>query len=464
MSDKPVIRLCEWSAVSVANRLTAEQCDAITTTVDGWQAAGNLPQPPLKFSGPRGDVLEAIQHVGVVEVGGCAIEIYPKLDAGLIDKNEASGEQTRPVMDRLLWMLHSCGYMDLTESDTAHLSHTGADYIDLFAYLMARNLFTELERGVAHAYIGHEDDLRAVRGSINLNDQLTRNWNRFDRIACRWDEFSPDTPLNQIFKCACRILQTRVQNPAPALLLDECCFILDEVSDITVHDALQLARNLRWNRSNDRFRRCFDMATRMLSGSGYQLGHGDGDSFVFLLDMNDVFERFTAAAISAHFNVTVSEQKVIGKLFKNPSSINQKPDFLWTFQGQDWIGDAKYKHFAKGSIDSIIFDSDDQNADTQTTPIAADRVLSPDDIRQLTVYAELRNRPPENKSISSLAILYPFIGNGEFKASHGTAWNDSKFWLIPVKLNGEDSNLSSVLPELEEGPVAQHAFGAPRNE
>lgn len=185
----------------------------------------------------------------------------------------------------------------------------------------------------------------------------------------------------------------------------------------------------------------------MLSGSGYQLGHGEGDAFVFLLDMNDVFERFVASAISAHFGVAVREQETVGYLFP-PNRVAQIPDFRWDAAGHKWIGDAKYKHVASGQVDSIVFDSDMIDEQLDSYGVRAENVLLPADVRQLTVYAEISREHQPSVKPPHVAVFYPFVGRGTFAASKRESWNGSEFWVIPVLLNGDNYDLKRIIPAL----------------
>jgi hypothetical protein len=65
----------------------------------------------------------------------------------------------------------------------------------------------------------------------------------------------------------------------------------------------------------------------------------------------------------------------------------------------------------------------------------AGEVLSPADVRQLTVYAELARRRERLVTPPVLMLLYPFIGSpDECIADSVVAWNGSTFWLMPVQV------------------------------
>lgn len=453
-----VMRLCEWGRVAVPDMTGAERA-ALAEASDGWRRANRLNALPLTFEGVDGKTLAARQWVGVVQAAGRTVEIYPKLDKAVLGNDRITNEQsTRTVLNGLLWMLHMSGHDGLVDTDSAPLADEPASFLDLWALLLARNLLPELRRGVARRYIGHEDNLHTVRGRIQVGVQVGRNWNRMDKVACAWDEFAPDTPVNRLLRRACRFLHTRVTHRDAYRLLGDCVTLLDDVSDVSVMEALAQTEyaNALWDRASERFRCPFALARRLLLGHGHVLNSGRSDTFVFLLDMNCVFEDYAQAALSARFGVPVEAQKEVGRLFPALSAgyIKQAADFFWKTSEGVWIGDAKYKHLTQNQNDALTFAriaaATDREADAGSVSALstlAGRVLSPDDVRQLTVYAELYKRK-NGGDAPHLALVYPFVGAGDFKADTEKAWNGSSFSLMPLRvtrpLSGE---IADALPK-----------------
>jgi hypothetical protein len=81
------IRISEWSRVPLHD-LTENIRSEIERAAEGWRQQNSLPATPLSFTGHGGSQLCTRQYVGVVEVNDVVIEIYPKLDATLIDAND----------------------------------------------------------------------------------------------------------------------------------------------------------------------------------------------------------------------------------------------------------------------------------------------------------------------------------------------------------------------------------------
>ncbi len=351
---KPVLRLCEWGNVSTRDVLSETQREEIARASEAWKRLHRLSHAPLSFGGPRGERIAARQHVGVVEAGGACIEIYPKLDAALMDADTLPpGNAHAGVLRNLLWLLDVVEDDQPRETDTAGLADSETPFLEMFALLLARRLRGELMAGggPVRRYEAQTGDLHAVRGRVLLREQVTRNWNRMDRIACAWDEFTPDNTLNRVLRCACRWLRDRVHGPETRWLLTDCVELLDGVTDVPVANALQSARQVApFDRVGERFRLSFDLAVRLLSGIGPMLQTGGLETFVFLVDMNTLFEQYVHRVLEAAFRVRVDEQVPIGCLFPDlrHGRISQKPDFRLTARsGAVWIGDAKYKHLAR---------------------------------------------------------------------------------------------------------------------
>jgi 5-methylcytosine-specific restriction endonuclease McrBC regulatory subunit McrC len=451
------IRISEWSRVALHD-LPENIRREIEYAAEGWRQQNSLPATPLSFAGHGGSQLCTRQYVGVVEVNDVVIEIYPKLDATLIDADEEErlppSAKIDSVMRNLLWILEVADYRDLAEAQTAHLEEAPTSFFDLFAFLLGKNLLPELERGVPHTYLTFEDDLKTVRGRIGFVEQVTRNWNRFDRVHCTWDEFTANIAVNRLFKCACRFLSQRVNYSEAARLLLSCEALLADVDDVSAVTALRDVANLRLDRSTNRFRTAFDLAQRLLAGIGHDLGAGSTNTFVFLLDMNRVFERYVHAVLESRFGVAVQEQLPVGDLLRlQTGGMRQLADYCWRASSVCWIGDAKYKHLAKGCSHALQFtDLEVQSDEPDDVNRLAGRILSAGDVRQLTVYAELFRRKAHLTEAPELMLLYPFVGSvAECLPDCVITWNGSKFWLMPVLVKAQTSVGDAIrFPALQE--------------
>jgi len=319
--------------------------DAVRTAAERWAQDHSLSCVPLAFGGADGCTLSTVQYVGVVEAGGVRVEIYPKLDAGLLADDHVSPRRAKSVMSNLLWMLETSGYGGLVDAGDASVEECPHSMNDLLGWLFARRLRSQLAHGMPHEHVSMRDDLPLVRGRIDFARQSTVLFGRPDIIACGWDEFIMDTPLTRLLRCATEALLHRTSLPGAAADLRDALSMLDEVPSVLPVQALADSPGIRWSRLNMRWRLCHDLALAVLRGLGRDLTGGSVESFVYLLDMNLLFECHCARWLEKRFEMPVKEQEPLGSLLlRSPGGLRQVADFIWRdHDGCTWVGDAKYK-------------------------------------------------------------------------------------------------------------------------
>ena len=441
------LRLCEYGTCDTGDSLAPWQRDVLAHAAQRWQEDHRLNIAPLRWEGRGGTVLRAAQFVGVVEAAGVAVEIYPKLDKAALTSGAVGDGNAPTVLSNLLWMMETAQEAAPPDTDSGSLAECPQSYAELFALLLARRLWGELRRGRIREYVTFADDLHTVRGRLNVRAQATRLSGRMDRQACRWDELTADVVVNRVLACACRVLRARVRGAVVAGLLENCLCLLDDVEPVSPADALRLARGMtRWGRGAERFRVPFALAVRLLRDMGHEMQTGRAETFVFLQNMNDLWEAYVGALLRELPGVRVGRKRQIGRLFpKLPvGGILQEADYvLHHLDGRVWIGDAKYKHLAAGQNHPLRFSDEAESIGQGHRPLP----ISPDDIRQLTTYAELALQNGHTPSRPDLLLLYPYVGDWPLTADTAQAWNGSAFTLVPVGVD-PTQGLRGNLPEI----------------
>lgn len=420
----PLIRLAEWQKQTVSSEWTRDAREAIADLALLWKNAHpSMNALPLEWGGTDGQTLSVRQWVGVLEWGEFRVEIYPKLDEHLLGSGGEINETLAGTLLRdLLAMIEAADYDNWLDNGRAALEFEPLQFADVWAYLLGKNLSRELRNGLTHAYIPMSDDLPAVRGKIAVSRQITRHFNRADKIACEWDEWSGDNALNRLLKCAGEFLKARVSHTHSRTVLNGCLWLLDEVATVSPREALAQTQHFAFSRATRRFQNAFELSRRLLASQSPDFGAHDAQSWVFLTDMNQLFEKFCARALEAKTGVEVQTQAEIGTLFLNPAGIQQKPDFLWR-DGANWqVGDAKWK---------LMNQTAPEFAAENDTGASQKLKISPDDVRQLTVYSEILKRRDGLETPPDMTIFYPSLSGDLVNTSRKT-WNGARLKLCPV--------------------------------
>jgi len=229
------------------------------------------------------DALTAQNLVGVVAAGDTSCEILPKVDRDA----PSDARQLRRQLIRMLDVAHDLPIAD----DTATALDVQNDTI--LEILIAR--FVELleeavRRGMPRSYRERAEDLPALRGRLDVTRQFTTLAVSPYRLACRYDEFSADIPINQAMKAAVTRLRTLARSRANQRALTELGLLYADVSAVP-------PTSLAWhaivpNRSNTRWLTLVRLAKLILGDQFQNSAYGTVDGFALLFDMNALFERY----------------------------------------------------------------------------------------------------------------------------------------------------------------------------
>ena len=103
------------------------------------------------------DGLKAAQVVGILAVPGKTLEILPKIDG--------DDDAVRRALVHMLAVAHG---LRVADGELASLATQRRDLLELLIGLFAKRLLNAVRRGLPRRYVGHEDDLKLLRGRLNV--------------------------------------------------------------------------------------------------------------------------------------------------------------------------------------------------------------------------------------------------------------------------------------------------------
>ena len=265
--------LREWEEWRVGeNSLTTREANRLQAAAE--TAAARLKAPVLVRTG-RG--LKAGQVVGILSIPGRAVEILPKIDS-----------EDGAVRGALIHMLSVARGLRIADGELAALDTQRRDVLELLARLFADRLRAAVRRGLPRRYAEREEDLGMLRGRLDVKRQFTHFAVRPDRLACRFDELSEDTPLNRVLKAAVMRLTRIARSAENVRALVELAARFESVSD----SRLPLREPVRLDRTNTAFHDLHRLARLFLAGEWQSTASGRAPGFALLFPMNDLFEKF----------------------------------------------------------------------------------------------------------------------------------------------------------------------------
>ena len=244
----------------------------------------------LKLPGPETAVLtrtaksrlKARQVVGVLAIPGRTVEILPKIDG-----------EDHAVRMALVHMLDVAWDLRVADGEIAALATQRLNLLELLIRLFADRLRAALRSGLPRRYLAREEDLPLLRGRLDVIRQTTHLAVRPDRLACRFDELSEDTPLNRVLKAAVKRLADRARTAANVRSLAELAARFESVGD----SPAPLDEQVRLDRTNAAFHSLYLLACLFLRGDWQSTASGGQPGFALLFPMNDLFEKFVGRSL-----------------------------------------------------------------------------------------------------------------------------------------------------------------------
>jgi 5-methylcytosine-specific restriction enzyme subunit McrC len=360
--------------------------------------------------------LGARQVVGVIVAKDCALEILPKID---IQEGKDEAEERGLLRDKLVHMLAVALDLEIDPGAMTGLGWQRETLLEVLIKLFAEKLSDALRQGMPRRYVAHEDDLAALRGKLDVTRQFTILAAAPQRLACRFDELSPDIPLNQVMKATVDRLLRVSASRENQRRLTELSFAYADISRININA-------VRWDeihldRTNSRWRDLLTLA-RLLMGDRFQTSSmGREEGFSLLFEMNTLFEEFVGRMLKRAYTGTgmrVSLQG--GRLYclederDGRKTFQTRPDILIR-RGDDVVHiiDTKWKRI------SAKIDDPKQG-------------VSQSDVYQMMAYGQVYG-------CSCLTLIYPhnlmLAGPAGVLSSHLVGASDQRLHTVSVDLN-----------------------------
>ena len=227
------------------------------------------------------------QVVGIVAGDDCTLEILPKIDFPV----ETEGALTRGLIrERLVHMLAVALDIDIDGDAMTELGWQKDSLLEILIRLFSTKLLDAVRQGMPRRYIDCEGDLRALKGRLDIRRQFSVLAVNASKLACRFDELSVDTPLNQIMKATIERLQRLARTNDNQRRLSELAFGYADVSSRPLN-ALPW-HSVQLDRTNARWRDLLTLAKFILGDRFQTTSTGTQAGFSLLFEMNTLFEQY----------------------------------------------------------------------------------------------------------------------------------------------------------------------------
>ena len=309
---------------------------------------------------------------------------------------------------RNLFLLLEVGLRDRDWHDEAVRYETTLDLLPALVSFFARTTETTLARGLYHSYREQRDRLVAMRGRVDIARQLAQPGVVIP-MHCKFTEFTADLIENSYLKAAIsRSLRVAGVQPIDRRRLMQHLVTLEDVGDARHHHAD--SDRVVFTRLNEHYKPALRLARLVLANLALQDAVGATQASSFMLDMNDLFERFLTERLRRALRGRLELKRQHGDKLDEDRRVAIRPDLLFSSQGTaKFVADIKYKLTDDGA--------GGRTADYYQLLAYATALDLPEGVLIYCLNANLPDDPDDNGSIAGLPRRHATEGS----ASPGAA-------------------------------------------
>jgi 5-methylcytosine-specific restriction enzyme subunit McrC len=314
-ADRP-LTLREYGRELVA--LSSEQAGALNGVGDGKYLSIEPGEQPGHWQ------VAAHNYVGSINVGELQVLVRPKI----------------PL--RNLFLLLEVGLRQRDWRDEDVRFETIGDLLPALVSFLARTTKTTLARGLYHSYREHHDRLVALRGRIDIARQFAQPGVVMP-TACRFTEFTAELIENSYLKAAvARSLRVAGVLPVDRRRLMQHLVTLEDVGDVQHRPADH--DRVVFTRLNEHYQPALQLARLVLANLTLQDAVGATQASSFMLDMNELFERFVTERLRRDLRGRLDVKSQHSDTLDDDRTVAIRPDLVFRTAGSPtFVADIKYK-------------------------------------------------------------------------------------------------------------------------
>jgi 5-methylcytosine-specific restriction enzyme subunit McrC len=219
---------------------------------------------------------------------------------------------------------------------------TTKDLLAAFAEYYARATRAAIARGLLRSYKQQRERVAALRGRLDFPALIAQPARHFP-VPCAFDDYTADIIENRVLRAAIgrllRLVGVPVGTRSSLLqLLGRFEEVADELPNLEVVDRLVFTR------LNAHYEASIKLAGLVLRGTSLADRAGRVAASAFLIDMNDVFQRFLTAKLREALRGRLVVESEPRHHLAVRRQIDMYPDLVFRAGGRvAYVGDAKYK-------------------------------------------------------------------------------------------------------------------------
>lgn len=281
-----------------------------------------------------GETLQAQNYVGVIQTqDGTTIEILPKIKN--LDTNDS-----KKILIRMLKTLKKSPFKNF---NMAHLKSSKMPLLEIFITMFLEELSKLIQKGIKSDYITKEENLKFLKGKLQINQQIKMNYIHKERFYVEFQEFLSNRVENKLIKTTLEFLYKKSKANKNQQRIREFLFVFDEIE--ISHNIKSDFSKIKSNRQMKDYEQILLWCRTFLLENSFSPYKGSDIAFALLFDMNLLFESYVGYYLKKKgLNVSLQDK---GKyLVEEPNKFALRPDIVINKvndEDEQLIADTKWK-------------------------------------------------------------------------------------------------------------------------
>lgn len=323
-----IIQVFEYQTLRVGDRIN-DICfdEAVFKALALYQEKQKVKYFSLVYNG-----VKFSQYVGIIQIGKLTIEILPKADK-IKTPNPAKWQKV------LIEMLSYCQLIKVETLGIGQVQLSSNRILDLYFSRFLNKVNQLLIKGLPKVYLPKEENLRVLKGRLNLPKQLRKNQLHPERFFVQHTTFSHQHLFNQVLREALKVLAKMHLNPVLKLQLQQVLSIFPKLPAYVVKPRdFDLLFQIK---KYQPYRELLEISRLILFNFSPDIRSGRHHLFALLFDMNTLFEEYVYRRLKVLENDQLKVQRQTAKPFWQRRMI--RPDLLLEIDGKKYVLDTKWK-------------------------------------------------------------------------------------------------------------------------
>ena len=335
-----IISINEYERIKIGKKIDIDKKIITANIAKGLSDLENKKNKSL-FDWGR-DFVGMKQWIGVISFESVSIEVMPKIG------NELNKDK---IMKSIIIMLNKVYDVKIQKDIYSNLGQFKNGFIEVLIHLFIKELEYQVGKGLYKEYEKESKNIKVLKGKLNIQKNIQKNIVNIDRFYCCYSKFTKSNTINKVIRFTLELLYKISGNKKNRLLLKKITMNFNDVNiDIDVYREID---KIIYSRDNIRFEKIINLCKLFLESIGTTLNAGGYSGISFLVDMNDLFEKYIYRVFKEDKSLSIKYQNKEHYLLNdklNHKKFLLKPDIILEKKERKMIIDTKWK-IVKSGID-----------------------------------------------------------------------------------------------------------------